>query len=114
MISSALLLFSLLPPHADRDNASAAAPQASSVEMVRYVNENARRIKSLTFTSVSLRVSQDDNIGTVEGRLDCQRPRNFRLTGKAADLPAVDLGSNGKEFWYWISKAHPPYVYHCS
>src|SRR5262249_41387303 len=28
--------------------------------------------------------------------------------------PAVDLGSNGGEFWYWISQANPPYVYHCS
>jgi hypothetical protein len=26
----------------------------------------------------------------------------------------VDLGSNNQEFWYWIGKADPPYLFHCS
>src|SRR5262249_27578444 len=28
--------------------------------------------------------------------------------------PTVDIGSNDQEFWYWISKAKPPYVFHCA
>jgi hypothetical protein len=27
---------------------------------------------------------------------------------------AVDMGSNDREFWYWISKAEPPYLFHCA
>jgi len=90
------------------------APQPNAVAMVGYLNENAQRMQGLTFTSVSMRASQDGTVGSVDGRLDCQRPRNFRLTGKAVGQPIVDLGSNSEEFWYWISKADPPYVYHCS
>src|SRR5262245_35766599 len=89
-------------------------PQPNAVAMVSYLNENAQKMQGLTFTSVSMRASQDGNVGTIEGRLDCQRPRNFRLTGKALGQPIVDMGSNSEEFWYWISKANPPYVYHCS
>src|SRR5258708_9017790 len=59
------------------------APQPNAGAMVSYLNENARRMQGLTFTNVSMRASQDGNVGSVEGRLDCQRPRNFRLTGKA-------------------------------
>jgi len=90
------------------------APQPNAVAMVSYLNENAQRMQGLTFTSVSMRASQDGNVGSIDGRLDCQRPHNFRLTGKAVGQPIVDIGSNSEEFWYWISKANPPYVYHCS
>ena len=44
----------------------------------------------------------------------CQKPRDFRLRAKILGTPAVDLGSNDQEFWYWISKVNPPHVYHCS
>jgi hypothetical protein len=42
-----------------------------------------------------------------------QKPRNFRLSADTLGSQVVDLGSNDQEFWYWISKAKPPYVY-CS
>jgi len=48
------------------------------------------------------------------GNLACQKPRDFRLKASVVGRPAVDLGSNEGEFWYWISQANPPYVYHCS
>ena len=44
----------------------------------------------------------------------CQKPRNFRLSAKALGNTAADLGSNDREFWFWISKNEPPYLYHCS
>ena len=43
-----------------------------------------------------------------------QKPRNFRLGAKTLGNPVVDLGSNDQEFWYWISKADPPYQVYCS
>src|SRR5947208_16777899 len=90
------------------------APQPNAVAMVSYLNENAQRMQGLTFTSVSMRASQGGDVVSVEGRLDCQRPHNFRLRAKVVGQPMVDVGSNSEEFWYWISKANPPYVYHCS
>jgi hypothetical protein len=36
------------------------------------------------------------------------------MKAAAAGQPAVDMGSNSQEFWYWISKADPPYLFHCS
>jgi hypothetical protein len=44
----------------------------------------------------------------------CQKPRDFRLRANVLGRPAVDLGSNESEFWYWISEAKPAYVHHCS
>ncbi len=43
-----------------------------------------------------------------------RKPRNFRLQAQILSQPAVDIGSNDQEFWYWISKNEPPYLFHCS
>ncbi len=110
MISGPLLLLSLLPLHADQGSSRDPSPPANASAMVKYLNDNARRIRSLTFTNVSMRVGYYGTITTAEGRLDCQRPRSFRLTGKFFGQPVVDLGSNPKEFWY--SKADPYHVEH--
>ena len=37
-------------------------------------------------------------------RLFCEKPRDFRLRAKVAGQPAVDIGSNNDEFWFWISQ----------
>jgi hypothetical protein len=42
------------------------------------------------------------------------KPRNFRLKAQTLGNEMVDLGSNDQEFWYWISKANPPYQVYCS
>jgi hypothetical protein len=44
----------------------------------------------------------------------CDKPRNFRLKGTFAGSTACDIGSNNEEFWYWIKRDDPPYLYHCS
>jgi hypothetical protein len=36
------------------------------------------------------------------------------MSAKVLGNTAVDMGSNNNEFWYWISKAEPPYLFHCS
>ena len=50
----------------------------------------------------------------LDGRLAAQRPLNFRLQAEVLGKSAVDVGSNNDEFWYWIGKDKPPYLYHCS
>src|SRR4029078_5880788 len=44
----------------------------------------------------------------------CKKPGNFKLVASVVGNQAVDLGSNDQEFWFWISKAEPPYLFHCS
>ncbi len=96
---------------------SAARPQRwepTAESMVAYLNENSRRITALQADDVVVDCKQGRDSAAVTGRLDCMRPRNFRLTGRAVGQPQVDIGSNDQEFWYWIARSQPPYVYHCS
>src|SRR5262249_5027994 len=85
------------------------APQPTAAAMVNYLNENAQRVQGLSCTDVTLECRQDRNSGNLSGRLDCQRPRNFRLTARVVGQPTVDIGSNGEAFWYSITKAEAPY-----
>lgn len=87
---------------------------ATPEQLVALANDNARRIPALRCDDVVLEVRGNGQSGVIYGRMDAMKSRNFRLTGKAGGQPLVDLGSNDNEFWYWISKADPPYVYHCT
>jgi hypothetical protein len=74
--------------------------------LVEYMNHNARLVQSLKSTKVELDAKQAGESIGLEGTLFCQKPRNFRL--RATDplgKPAVDVGSNDNEFWYWIGAA---------
>lgn len=88
--------------------------QPTADTLVKYLNENSRQIQALSSPDVSLECRADNQSGNATGRLDCQKPRNLRLTARVVGQPLVDVGSNEQEFWYWISKADPPYVVHCT
>lgn len=90
---------------------NAAAP--SAVSLVEYLNANARQVQAIQCNRVAMDCKQDRQAVGLDGQLVCQKPRNFRLKAKVVGQPAVDIGSNENEFWYWISKADPPYVFHC-
>ncbi|HEY7422629.1 MAG TPA: hypothetical protein VH682_00080, partial [Gemmataceae bacterium] len=95
-----------------------ADPATPKVEdLVRYLNDNAKLVgdeDALKCTNLSIDCKADrQNIG-LAGTMMCQKPRNFRLMAKVIGQPAVDIGSNNDEFWYWISKNEPPYLFHCS
>jgi hypothetical protein len=109
-------------PRGNGDNGTTAVRfdtrQPTTAGMVAYLNDNARRIQGLQ-CEVTLDAKGSDGrggttSGVVGGTLDCQKPRNFRLMAKAAGQPMVDIGSNDTEFWFWIAKANPAYVNHCS
>ncbi len=51
---------------------------------------------------------------SLRGWMVCQKPKNFRMAAKVIGTDTVDMGSNDQEFWWWISKAEPPYLFHCS
>jgi hypothetical protein len=89
-------------------------PAPEPTQLVRYLNENAVKIQGLKADDVAMDCKQGLQSVGLDGYLACSWPRNFRLRAKALGQPAADIGSNDNEFWFWISKADPPYVYHCS
>src|SRR5262245_53457674 len=56
--------------------------QANQTSMVAYVNENARHIPALSAEDITLDCRQGQESGVVTGRLDCEKPKNFRLTAR--------------------------------
>jgi hypothetical protein len=73
-------------------------------DLVAYLNNNARLVQSIKSTQLEIQAKQgNDSIG-LQGTLFCQKPRDFRLRANVAGSPAVDIGSNNNEFWFWISQ----------
>jgi hypothetical protein len=93
------------PPPGDK------LPDAAA--LVNYLNKNAQLVQN-----VRAKIDMDCKAGSqsiaLGGNMACQKPRDFRLKGNVLGQPAVDIGSNSNEFWYWMSKAEPPHVYYCS
>lgn len=107
---------SLTPINRDRNHTP---PQANlnqkpdAPALVNYLNQNAQRVQNIR-AKVDIDCKQGKQPIGLGGNLACQKPRDFRLKAAVLGKPAVDIGSNNDEFWYWISQAQPPYIYHCS
>src|SRR5262249_37414619 len=82
--------------------------------LLAQLNDNAQKLQSLECRSVVIAASMGTQPIDLIGPLSAQKPRNFRFNAKILGANGVDLGSNDQEFWYWISKADPPYLVHCS
>jgi hypothetical protein len=89
-------------------------PPPTAQALVDYLNDNAHRVQSLECSELSLDCRQGVQTVGLHGKMVCQKPRNFRMGASALGSQQVDLGSNDQEFWYWIGKADPPYLFHCS
>src|SRR5262249_34013505 len=92
----------------------------SAPQLISYLNKNAEKIHTLQVRDLDIDVSRKRGLGLasfgVDGALVCQQPRNFRLeayTPGARSLEA-DIGSNTREFWFYVKQNDPPYLYHCS
>jgi len=101
-------------PHTRTEEAHIPAEVPGVPQLVGYLNDNARRVQAIQCPQVAIDCKQGNQRAGLDGMLVCQKPRNFRLRAKLFGQPAVDIGSNDSEFWYWISKADPPYVFHCA
>jgi hypothetical protein len=102
-----------------KNNDRQAAPVASgevptASQLVEYLNDNAGRIQSLRVDDMSLTLYQGIRAFNLSAKMITDKPRNFRLSAGTLGNQVVDLGSNEQEFWYWISKANPPYQVYCS
>jgi len=117
LLASLLAGCNLLPGVRDGKGAppSTIPPAVPDVPaLVNYLNQNAALVQSVQCNTVDIQAAQGRQAIGLGGMLVCQKPRNFRLRAKVVGQPAVDIGSNSEEFWYWISKADPPHRYHCS
>lgn len=127
--SLAVLLFALgcnhLIPHnrpgegIEAQNATKQPPALPTADnLVEYLNRNAACLKpdqALTtgFVNIIVDAENKGRIG-IDCKMICQAPRNLMLSGVLFGNPAVDIGSNNKEFWFWSKEINPPYLYHCS
>lgn len=102
----------------DAQGPSPAARVASGTptaqELVAFLNNNAQRLQTLECRDLDLQASRANETVGLMGQLVCQRPRNFRMQAVVMSANMVDLGSNNDEFWFWIGKSDPPYLFHCS
>ncbi|MFN5291781.1 MAG: hypothetical protein ACK5E4_16965 [Planctomycetia bacterium] len=100
----------------DRDQNRLPTENPTAQQLVTFLNTNSQKVQAVQCNQVSIDAKQGNQTAPgLDGLMVCQKPRNFRLKAKVVGQPAVDLGSNQQEFWYWISKIEPvPYVFHCN
>jgi hypothetical protein len=84
----------------------------TAAALVEYMNKNAERLKSLKCYDLRLTAAKGVMPINLEGVMLAQQPRDFRLKASWNGKPAVDLGSNGQEFWYWLRES--PYQFYCA
>jgi hypothetical protein len=85
----------------------------TAAALVDYLNDTSRRVESLRCTDIDITASMGQTF-SVRGQMMAKRNRNFILAASALGSPVVELGSNENEFWFWSSKADPPYQFYCS
>ncbi len=86
----------------------------TAADLVNYLNQNSQKIQSIQCMEMDLDCKQGGQPIGLRARMCCEKPRNFRLSAEVLGHSEVDLGSNNQEFWYWIGKSDPPYLFHCS
>jgi hypothetical protein len=83
-------------------------PTPTVAALVKYMDDNAQRVRTLRCDDVDLGVSHGIiQLANLPTQLACQQPRSFRMSAKFAGNDEVDLGSNDQEFWFWIRKMDP-------
>jgi hypothetical protein len=112
LVGCSHLPFNRSTPQAQGLRPVGATPTAA--ELVSILNENAHKVQSVQCRDVDLDCTADGQSVGLRAIVFCQKPRNFRMSAKVMGNVAADMGSNDREFWYWISRAEPPYLYHCS
>jgi hypothetical protein len=85
----------------------------SVAAVVKYLNENSSRIKTLRCDELDMTCSVGLQSFGLRGKMIAQQPKNFLMGADSLGKRMVDLGSNDKEFWYWISQDKPPYQFYC-
>lgn len=106
-------IFSLNSPMQKNSHISPSTPPPNAEDLVAYLNANANLIQSIR-CPVELTASQGIKSVPLKGQMACDKPRNFRMKASLFGKDFVDIGSNDKEFWFWMNEGQDPVVAHCS
>ncbi|MCS7023016.1 MAG: hypothetical protein NZU63_14450 [Gemmataceae bacterium] len=96
-----------------------AIPQVTAQQLVNYLNQQASRLRTLSYGEVRLTAREGDGLKgavsyTLRGRLAAAQPRYFHLHAQGGLAGGkVDLGSNDERFWIYVDApgSKPLYVY---
>jgi hypothetical protein len=88
---------------------------ATSAELVSYLNQCSQRVRSMTCQDVDIECSEGvQSVGGVRGKLACEQPRDFRMSAFMMGKSELDMGSNDREFWFWVARSQQPGQFYCS
>src|SRR5262245_12360675 len=90
----------------------AEAPTKEAI--LAYLNDNASRVQSVRCKELDITAKQGMQSVGLRGQVVCQKPRNFRMGANVLGKQEVDVGSNDEEFWFWLARNDPPYLFHCN
>ena len=93
------------------------AEKPSPQELVAYMNRNANQVRSINVQDLSLEIHRPlVRLPAVNGTLKCEKSRNFRmeLHGPGGGSLEADVGSNEREFWFYVARNDPPYLFHAN
>lgn len=116
LLLSGCTLFNHVRPNNNNSVTPPPSPdqKPTTTSLVNYLNQNAKRIQSVKGNlEIDARMA-GQSIPSVSGGLVARRPRDLRIRARLLGQPAVDLGSNEKEFWYWVGRQKDDYYYRCS
>jgi hypothetical protein len=105
-----------LRPFKDRRGPAAPGELPTKERLVEYLNENSKRVDSVSSRSISLTCYYRllPPMG-LEAKMVCEKPRNLRLAAySGVGGTEVDLGSNAQEFWWWIKRDPTNAQFYCS
>jgi hypothetical protein len=101
-------------PFRDRGGPVSTTDVPTAEQLVRYLNENSKRVDSLRSNNISISCYYKLLPPMqLDAKMVCEKPRNLRLAALSAVGTEVDLGSNSEEFWWWIKRG-PPAQFYCS
>ena len=88
-------------------------------KLVSYLNRSAAQMETLQVADLAIEAKMGLGVARsieLKGTMQAQKPRFFRMEGYApgAKTEVVDLGSNDREFWFWVAENKPPYLFFCS
>jgi hypothetical protein len=89
-------------------------PPSSANELVAHLNRNSQPIQAVECNNVAITVTQDGQPFGVDGKLAFQKGRNFRMVARSVAGTEADLGSNDREFWFYMKRNNPPDLFYCS
>jgi hypothetical protein len=99
---------------------TASEDRPTKENLINYVNREAGKVSSLQVNNLAMEAKR--GFGVVQsiqlnGTLQAQSPLFFRLEGNipGSHQDVVDIGSNDREFWFWVGggQGEQP-LYHCA